>query len=312
MDSKRVRVKARRWPDPAPVKRCRACRQVLPLSSFEKRSNGAQGVTALCRACMARRYETEMFGCNRCGRKLPGPKFPRGGGGAAIQQPCKECRSSIKVSATRIRRLAQGHAPYHFLSEIDEERGTATCRECGPTHIYATGSSKGRGWRCGSRSDELSAAWYDAKAEVIDKHAALRWHRVRGVRGTEMRGICSLCGDVPVRWNQSDSRFVCASPVRKRQHADAERRRRRLALYSLSMDDYERIAQEQGLRCAICGGSQSRVDSDGALVVDHDHSTGKVRGLLCTLCNTGLGAMRDDPAILLAAIRYLRSSKAYA
>jgi hypothetical protein len=310
MDSKRVRVKRQARVHPSPVKRCRACHQVLPLSSFQKRANGAQAVSALCKACIARRYETETFGCNRCNRKLPGPAFPRGGGGAAIQQPCEECRSSIKASATRSRRLAQGRAPYHLLSEIDEERRIATCRECGPTHIYATGSSKGRGWRCGSRSDELSAGWYDAKAKVIDKHAASRWHRVRSVRGTEMRGICSLCGDVPIRWNQSESRFVCASPTRKRQHADAERRRRRLALYGLSIDDYERMAREQDGRCAICGGSQSRVDSDGALVVDHDHLTGKVRGLLCTLCNTGLGAMRDDPAILLAALRYLRAFRA--
>ena len=85
---------------------------------------------------------------------------------------------------------------------------------------------------------------------------------------------------------------------------------RRLALYGLSMDEYERMAQEQDRRCAICGGTQSRVDSDGALVVDHDHVTGTIRGLLCTLCNTGLGAMRDDPAILSAAIRYLRATSA--
>jgi hypothetical protein len=103
---------------------------------------------------------------------------------------------------------------------------------------------------------------------------------------------------------------VCASPTRKRQHADAERRRRRLALYGLSMDEYERMAQGQDRRCAICGGTQSRVDSDGALVVNHDHVTGTIRGLLCTLCNTGLGAMRDDPAILSAAIRYLRAASA--
>jgi hypothetical protein len=210
-------------------------------SNCDKRPNGAQGVAAVCRTCVAHRYQVEIFGCNRCSRRLRGRAFPRGSAGAAIQQPCKECRSSSKAAATRSRRLAQGRAPYHLLSDIDEERKTATCRECGPTHIYATGSSKGRGWRCGSRSDEVSAAWYDAKAKVIDKHAASRWHRVRNVRGTEMRGVCSLCGDVPVRWNQADSRFVCASPTRKRQHADAERRRRRLALYGLSMDEYEWI-----------------------------------------------------------------------
>ena len=82
---------------------------------------------------------------------------------------------------------------------------------------------------------------------LVGNAAATRWHRVRNVRGTEMRGNCSLCGDVPVRWIQSDGHFVCASPARKRQHADRERRRRRLALYGLSMDDYERMAESRAI-----------------------------------------------------------------
>lgn len=226
-------------------------------------------------------------------------------GGSAISQPCKECRASAKATATRLARLERGRAPYHLLSDVDPDARTATCRECGPTHIYATGSKQGRGWRCGMRSDEISAAWYDEKAEILDKHASARWHRVRDVRGDEMRGTCTLCGDVPVRWNQSGSYFVCAGP-RKRQHANIERRRRRLALYGLTEADYERMKDEQGGVCAICGGTQSRADSDGELVVDHDHATGAVRALLCGLCNTGIGALRDDPTILAAAIAYLR------
>lgn len=50
--------------------------------------------------------------------------------------------------------------------------------------------------------------------------------------------------------------------------------------------------------CAICG-------STGRLYVDHDHSSGKVRGMLCNPCNTGLGKFGDDPARLLTAIAYL-------
>ena len=123
-----------------------------------------------------------------------------------------------------------------------------------------------------------------------------------------MRATCSQCGDIPVRWSQSGGYFTCASPERKRLHAAIERRRKRLKLYGLSMEDYEQMNESQGGKCAICGGTESRSDSDAGLVVDHDHATGEVRGLLCNLCNTGLGAMRDDESLMLAAIEYLRKS----
>lgn len=53
--------------------------------------------------------------------------------------------------------------------------------------------------------------------------------------------------------------------------------------------------------CAIC-----RCIPKGKLALDHDHKTGKLRGLLCVLCNTALGKFKDDPDILMRAIEYLK------
>jgi hypothetical protein len=82
--------------------------------------------------------------------------------------------------------------------------------------------------------------------------------------------------------------------------------------FGIGLADYERIHKAQGGRCAICrqepspvapGGS--RRFTHGELVVDHCHETGRVRGLLCDLCNKGLGQFGDSAERLRAALGYL-------
>ena len=65
--------------------------------------------------------------------------------------------------------------------------------------------------------------------------------------------------------------------------------------YGIGVADYERMQREQGNRCAGCGWSP-RPDQR-RLHVDHNHKTGKVRGLLCWKCNSALKKLRDDPQI---------------
>lgn len=71
----------------------------------------------------------------------------------------------------------------------------------------------------------------------------------------------------------------------------------------MTLEQYEALLAVQGGRCAICGGVNP---SGRRLSVDHAHATKQVRGLLCGLCNRGLGAFRDDPILLRKAIGYLR------
>lgn len=71
--------------------------------------------------------------------------------------------------------------------------------------------------------------------------------------------------------------------------------------YGISLKDYNRMLEEQKGVCAICYKPQV----DKALAVDHCHKSGKVRGLLCSLCNTSLGKMGDSPDRLRRAAAYL-------
>ena len=71
--------------------------------------------------------------------------------------------------------------------------------------------------------------------------------------------------------------------------------------YGRTEAEYNALADAQGGVCAICG----RNDRARALHVDHDHTTGRVRGLLCNTCNRCLGLLKDDAAVLRSAIAYL-------
>ena len=99
--------------------------------------------------------------------------------------------------------------------------------------------------------------------------------------------------------------------ARERSHyADnkAQHRRNRLKrLFQISVEDYEVMLHKQDGVCAICRQPESLVRGEGSqsLSIDHDHNSGRVRGLLCANCNSGLGMFRDSPAILTAAKTYL-------
>lgn len=73
-----------------------------------------------------------------------------------------------------------------------------------------------------------------------------------------------------------------------------------LESFGLTIEQYNQIALQQNGRCAICGNPPNRW-----LVVDHCHQTGIIRGLLCELCNFGLGQFKDNPETLIKAIAYL-------
>lgn len=81
--------------------------------------------------------------------------------------------------------------------------------------------------------------------------------------------------------------------------------------YNLKWIDYQNLILKQNNLCYICNKPESRKRKDGNLYplhIDHDHKTGKVRGLLCNKCNNGLGFFDDNINYLLNAIKYLKQT----
>lgn len=94
------------------------------------------------------------------------------------------------------------------------------------------------------------------------------------------------------------------SPKYASRRAVATRRYQLKYHYGLSTDEYRDMLVGQAGRCLICGLVPERT-----MTVDHDHATGKVRGLLCNPCNRLLGIARDSTERLAAAIRYLDTAR---
>ena len=86
---------------------------------------------------------------------------------------------------------------------------------------------------------------------------------------------------------------------------DPEQRRRHLlkTRYSLTIEQYDDMLKAQDGGCKICG--TDRPGKKGRFHIDHNHSTGEVRGLLCHYCNVSLGGFKDNPDLLRAAATYV-------
>lgn len=78
--------------------------------------------------------------------------------------------------------------------------------------------------------------------------------------------------------------------------------------YGVTQAMYADMLREQGGVCAVCGNPETGTiyGKVRELAIDHDHDTGKVRGLLCANCNSALGMLRDDIRYASAALRYLK------
>lgn len=137
-------------------------------------------------------------------------------------------------------------------------------------------------------------------------------HLLSAVDVDARRGYCSTC-EKSVRVRKLKNGWGCLAYRDAEKNAEWRKRHqgprmpgRWYALSGMSPERFAAMLESQGGVCAICGG----VNRDRALAVDHCHATGEIRGLLCTRCNTSLGAMRDDPELLLRAAAYIRNARA--
>ena len=97
-------------------------------------------------------------------------------------------------------------------------------------------------------------------------------------------------------------------PVQKALWKEYGRRSTLKKRYGITADEYDAMAASQGGVCAICSTNTSGGRGPGSrLAVDHHHDTGKVRALLCSMCNQGIGMFKENVEVMQKAIDYLNS-----
>jgi hypothetical protein len=127
---------------------------------------------------------------------------------------------------------------------------------------------------CGIALDPLNTLW------------AGRW----------LNRFCKSCINEKHRIERAESK---TNPVLKRKYQNYDLKKN----YGISIDDYDKLLELQNGQCVICGKTGSSVRS---LAVDHNHKTGKIRGLLCIKCNVWVGDLEKNPEIFGKIKSYLQ------
>lgn len=127
-------------------------------------------------------------------------------------------------------------------------------------------------------------------------------------------GIEKSLSEFSIQRKRKDGRRAkckeCLSSVAKLEYPTKQRNTNLLRQYGISLEDYESLAVSQGNLCKICQNPETILLRGKVmpLAVDHNHTSGKVRGLLCLHCNQGLGHFKDSIELLKNAIQYLEEN----
>lgn len=162
----------------------------------------------------------------------------------------------------------------------DERIQEGKCEKCGGDNTTDT-------TRCVNCQKRLNQQRREKNQEYTKQWAA----------NNAIRGLCISCSGP--KENQKIRR--CEKCKRK---CNSNRLK---SLYGITVEEYEELSAHQNHVCWICG--KKETTKDGYLHVDHCHKTGKIRGLLCGLCNRGIGALGDSIELLEKAIEYLKEFK---
>jgi Recombination endonuclease VII len=294
-------------PDLYPGKTCPDCGVLKPAEEFGGNKQMADGLARYCKECFRRRskasYRKRMAEQGRQVRERP--DVP------AHAKYCPKCGEVKDLSCFGLNRAEKsGRAAY-----------CKPCHNAAMAAIKAKKHGSVRGYhlerRYGITEQQVAelASGQGAYCMICLRRRSLHVDHDHG--SGEVRGLlCFPCNGGLGQFKHDPTVMRAAvdylegrlgapfQPVfgdrrKNRRSKRGSRRHYRLTgRYGIGEDDVRRLVERQGGLCLICRNAR-------ATVVDHDHVTLVVRGILCGDCNTGMGQLRDDPWVLRRAVEYL-------
>lgn len=176
---------------------------------------------------------------------------------------------------------------------------TRKCRACRAEKAETDFDSPER--KTCAKCREKEKAWYEENKEQIRARQRERWRcRSQSQKETDS----SKRHAYRIQHREELDRHNQVYYREHRQDLAGSRRTCKLKrVYGLTLEEFDSLLEKQGGHCAVC---DRACEEDGKhLSVDHDHETGKVRGLLCARHNHALGLCGDDPDVLMALASYL-------
>lgn len=209
----------------------------------------------------------ELRKCKACQQELSVDEFY-----ASNLTKCKKCIRAYLKNYRKNRKVV-----------VKECLSTKICRKCSlelpPSDFFLKQDAKdGRHPYCKSCCRQGNAAYWQENKERLAEH-----NRQYGADNRE--AICKNKKE----YYQANKRAARDWALKKR--------------FGITLDEYEALLDKQGGCCAICGGGPGAKGKSYA--VDHDHPTGKIRGILCSKCNRGLGYAGESLQIFGRIVEYL-------